>query len=78
MRVGRANDKNGEQRIWAGTVMLKPSINAEKAKHDGPMDQRTNRPTDIAGYTDASTRLETSDAGSQYRMKVIEPLSRVH
>ena len=44
--MGRANDKNGEQRIWAGTVMLKPSINAEKAKHDEPTKRPMDRQTD--------------------------------
>ena len=31
--------------IWAGVVMQKPHVNAEKANGDRPTDRQTNRPT---------------------------------
>ena len=44
--------------IWAGVVMQKPHVNAEKANGDGPTDRQTNEQTDKAAYRVACTRLK--------------------
>ena len=43
--VGRGSDKIDLPSSWAGAVMQKPPINAEKAKCYEPTDRPTDHPT---------------------------------
>ena len=50
--------------------MQKQLVNAEKANSDGPTDERTDGPTDVAGYRVVCTRLKTE---SNYDVNLYGP-----
>ena len=60
MLVGRGSDKKANLSYWAGAVMPKALVNAEKAKGDRPTDRQTDRPTESRVHAIKNQRRQRS------------------